>query len=128
MSKTVFTPKETTTDVSQVEQKAMIRKHQRPGQSHIYADQPKRIVFQQFNTKTQSLEPYGSMLWNGEEWEVEEDNKFHSIAALLDDHKGFGGQILTKKDRDFYMPFWHTPTTGWKVDIEPVPHHYRSQE
>lgn len=90
-----------------------------------YSGQPNRIIFTVFNTKTQKLEPYGSMRWSGKEWEVEEDNRYRSIAAMLHEIKGFGGRILTRKDREFYMPFWHTPTTGWKVDVEPVPHHYR---
>jgi hypothetical protein len=86
---------------------------------------PTRIVFQVFNTKTHELEPYGSMRWNGEEWEVEEENRFGTMRAMTNEVKGFGGRILTKKDRDFYMPFWHTPTTGWRVDVYPVPVPYR---
>ncbi len=66
------------------------------------------------------------MCWNGQEWEVEEDNKYRSIAAMTGEIRGFAGRILTRKDRDFYMPFWHTPTTGWRVVVEPVPHPYRS--
>lgn len=102
----------------------IIRSDDRPD----YTDQPKRITFSRFNTRTQKLEPYGSMRWNGQEWEVEEDNRYHSIAAMVEEVKGFGGQILTKKDRDFYQSWWHNPTTGWRVEVEPIPRAYRSQE
>ncbi|MGA2222979.1 MAG: hypothetical protein ABSH41_00875 [Syntrophobacteraceae bacterium] len=107
-----------------MEKDDMLKKDQRSDSS----DQPKRITFSRFNTKTQKLEPYGSMCWNGQEWEVEEENRYCSIAAMLDETKGFGGRILTKKDRGFYQPWWHTPTTGWRVDVDPIPRPYWSKE
>lgn len=91
------------------------------------SDFPTRIVFQVYNTKARKLEPYGTMRWNGEEWEAEEDNIYGSVKGLTDEIRGFGGKILTKKNRDFYKPFWHTPPTGWRVDVYPVPPQYRQR-